>query len=130
MSNFPLLCSRLTVKFLSFGYSCNIQGFWYFAQSRSCKIQVNLRNPTKFTNLIHTQNAAKFGRKLIKYIFVQHIWNLSQLLGLFTCCKVANLSWNFVTQKCKQRPKTKVCFKRCATAVLSWLDCRSTATRH
>ena len=50
MSNFCLLCSRLTVKFLSFGYSCNIQGFWYFARSQSCKIQVNPQNPTKFTN--------------------------------------------------------------------------------
>ena len=50
MSNFCLLCSWLTVKFLSFGYSCNIQGFWYFARSQSCKIQVNPQNPTKFTN--------------------------------------------------------------------------------
>ena len=28
--------------------SCNSQGFWYFAQSRSHKIQVNPRNPAKF----------------------------------------------------------------------------------
>ena len=47
---FPLQCSWLTVKFLSFGYSCNIHGFWYFARSQSWKIQVNLQNPTKFTN--------------------------------------------------------------------------------
>ena len=26
-----------------------LQGFWYFARLRSCKIQVNLRNPAKFT---------------------------------------------------------------------------------
>ena len=32
---------------------------------------------------------------------VQHIWNLFQLLGLFTCCKLAKLSWNFVTETCK-----------------------------
>ena len=50
MSNFSLLCSWLTVKFLSFGYSCNIHGFWYFARLQSCKIQVNPQNPTKFTN--------------------------------------------------------------------------------
>ena len=50
MNNFSLLCSWLTVKFLSFGYSCNIHGFWYFARLQSCKIQVNLQNPTKFTN--------------------------------------------------------------------------------
>ena len=37
---------------------------------------------------------------------VQHIWNSFQLLGLFTCCKLANLSWNFVTETCKQRPET------------------------
>ena len=36
---------------------------------------------------------------------VQHFWNLSQLLRLFTCCKLANLSWNFVTEMCKQSPK-------------------------
>ena len=28
---------------------------------------------------------------------VQHIWNLFQLLGLFTCRKLANLSWNVQT---------------------------------
>ena len=37
---------------------------------------------------------------------VQHIWNFSQLLGLFTCCKLLNLSWNFVTETCKQRSET------------------------
>ena len=34
-----------TVLFESF----ILQGFWYFAQSRSCEIQVNPRNPAKFT---------------------------------------------------------------------------------
>ena len=38
------------------------------------------------------QNTAKFGKNLIKEMSVQHIWNLFQLLGLFTCCKLANLS--------------------------------------
>ena len=33
---------------------------------------------------------------------IQHIWNLFQLLGLFTCRKLATLSWNFVTETCKQ----------------------------
>ena len=44
------------------------QGFWYFAQSRSCEIQVNPK-----------------------------------------CCEIVrkpNLSWNFVTETCKQCPKT------------------------
>ena len=38
------------------------------------------------------QNTGKFGKNLIKEMSVQHIWNLFQLLGLFTCCKLANLS--------------------------------------
>ena len=54
----------------------------------------------------NTQNTAKFGRNLIKYMSVQHIWNLFQLLGLFSCYKRANVSWNFVTETCKQRPET------------------------
>ena len=54
----------------------------------------------------NTQNTTKFSRYLIKYMSVQHIWNLSQLLGLFTCLKLTNLSWNFVTEICKQGPKT------------------------
>ena len=37
---------------------------------------------------------------------VQHIWNFSQLLRLFTCHKLVNLSRNFVTETCKQRPET------------------------
>ena len=80
--------------------SCNVndaarsQGFWYFAPSQSREIHKN------------TQNTAKFGRNLIKYMSVQHIWNFSQLLGLFTCRKLVNLSWNFVTETCKQRPVT------------------------
>ena len=37
---------------------------------------------------------------------VRHIWNFFQLLGLFTCRKLVNLSENFVTEMCKQRPET------------------------
>jgi len=51
---------------------------------------------------------------------VQHIWNLFQLLGLSTCRKIANLSWNFVTEMCKQRPKTtrhKLCCKKLGTSL-------------
>ena len=43
------------------------QGFWFFARSRSREIYKN------------TKNTAKFGRNLIKYMSVQHIWNLFQL---------------------------------------------------
>ena len=83
------------------------QGFWYFARSRSHEIQVNPRNP------------AKFGSNLIKYMPVQHIWNLFQLLGLFTCRKLAKLSWNFVTETCKQRPETtrpRLCCEKLGTS--------------
>ena len=56
----------------------------------------------------NTQNTAIFVRILIKYMSVQHIWNFSQLSGLFTCCKLVNnyLSSNVVTDLCKQRPET------------------------
>ena len=76
---------------------------WYFARSRSREIQVNPRDPTKFTK---TKITARFGRNFIKYMSVQHIWNLFQLLGLFTGRKLANLSWNLVTERCKQSPET------------------------
>ena len=52
---------------------------------------------------------------------VQHIWNLSQLLGLFTCRKLANLSWNFVTERCKQRPETtrrRLCCEELGTTIM------------
>jgi len=90
--------SLLSIPSTSIPYSFisipTCQSFWYFSQSRSREIQVNLQNP------------AKFSRNLIKYMSVQHFWHLSQLLGLFTCCKLANLSRNFVTEMCKQHPKT------------------------
>ena len=54
----------------------------------------------------NTRNPAKFARNLTKYMSPQHIWKLSWLLGLFTCCKLANLPWNFVTAASKQHPKT------------------------
>ena len=37
----------------------------------------------------NTQNTAKFGKNPIKYLSLQHIWNLFQLLGLFSCCERA-----------------------------------------
>ena len=61
---------------------------------KSCKIHKNMRNTTKFA------------RNLIKYMSIQHIWNVSRVLGLFNCRKLANLSWNFVTAMSNQRLKT------------------------
>ena len=83
------------------------QGFWYFALSQSCKILKNM------------QNTVKFSRNLVNNMSVQHIWNFSQLLGLFTCLKLVNLSWNFVTEACKQRPITtgcRLCCKKLGTS--------------
>ena len=40
----------------------------------------------------NSQKHAKFARNLIKYMSIQHIRNVSRLLGLFNCRKLANLS--------------------------------------
>ena len=82
----------------------------YCTGLRIFRVVAEPRNSGKSANSykIHKnlQNTTKFGENLIKYMSVQHIWNLFQLLVLFTCCKRANLSWNFVTETCKQRPET------------------------
>ena len=47
------------------------------------------------------------------------LYNISQLLGLFTCRKLANLSWNFVTETCKQCPETikhRLCCEKLGTS--------------
>ena len=73
---------------------CAVAELWNSGRSvKSLKIQQK------------THNTVQFGRNLIKCMSVQHIWNLSQLLGPFTCGKLANLSWNFVTETCKQHPQ-------------------------
>ena len=67
----------------------------------------------------NTQNTAKFGRNLIKYMSVQQFWNLSQLLGVFTCRKLANLCQNFVTETWKQCPETtrrRLCCEKLGTS--------------
>ena len=66
----------------------------------------------------NTKNAAKFGRNLIKYMSVQHIWNSFQLLALFACHELANLSWNFV-KKCENNvPSTRcsLCWEKLGTS--------------
>ena len=92
--NIVARCKFLVASSYNVNDEARSHGFWYFAPSQSREIHKN------------TQNTAKFGRNLIKYMSVQHIWNFSQLLGLFTCRKLVNLSWNFVTETCKQRPVT------------------------
>ena len=80
----------------------------------------------------NSQKHAKFARNLIKYMSIQHIWNVSRLLGLFNCRKLANLSWNFVTAMSNQRLKTnrrKLCCKKLGTShdvkTLPWLSSRA-----
>ena len=92
--NIVAKCNFLVASLYNVNDAAHCQGFWYFTPSQSCEIHKN------------TQNTAKFGRNPINYMSVQHMWNFSQLLGLFTCCKLLNLSWNFVTETCKQRPET------------------------
>ena len=60
----------------------------------------------------NTRNTAKFAWNSTKYMSVQHIWNLSWPLEQFTCRKLANLSWNFVTATSKQRTKTTGHYER------------------
>ena len=93
--NIVAKCKFLVASLCNGNDAAHSQGFWYFATSQSSEIHKNM------------QNTGKFGRNLIKYMSVQHIWNFSHLLGLFTCRKLVNLSWNFVTEtckECKQRP--------------------------
>ena len=74
---------------------------------------------TRASDKKHVRNTAKFARNLIKYMSMQHIWNLSRLLRLFNCQKLANLSWNFITTRSEQRPKTtrrKLCCKKLGTS--------------
>ena len=78
--NIVATCKFLIASLYNVNDAAQSQGFWYFAWSLNREIHKN------------TQNTPKFGRNLIKYMSVQHIWNFSQLLGLFTCRKLVNLS--------------------------------------
>ena len=60
-------------------------------------------------SLLIFQNTAKFGRNLMRYMSVQHILKFIS----------ANLSWNFVTETCKQRPETtrrRLCCEKLGTS--------------
>ena len=80
------------------------QGFRYFARSQSHKIQVNPRNPAKFTKTCKIPRNRS--NRCLYNIFETY---LSYLGYIFTCCKLANLPWNFITETCKQRPETTRC---------------------
>ena len=75
--------------------------------AKSCEIHKNVRN------------TAKFARNLIKYLSIQHIWNLSRLLGLFICQKLANLPWSFITtmrKQCSKITRCKLCCEKLGTS--------------
>ena len=80
--------------------SCNSQGFWYFAQSRSREIQVNPRNPAKFTKT-----------PKIPWNSVEILSNTCLYSNFETCLcrKLANLCQNCVTEMCKQHSETSRC---------------------
>ena len=97
--------------------ACSLSGLLIFCavaeprnsgkSTKSCEVHKNIKNTVKFV------------RNLIKYMSVQHISNLFQLLGLFTCRKLANLSWKFITETCEQRPETtrrRLCCKKLGTS--------------
>ena len=57
-------------------------------------------------NVQNMQSTMNFTSNHTNYMSVQSIWNLSWLLEPFACCKIASLSFNFVTAKSKHHPKT------------------------
>ena len=63
----------------------------------------------------------KIPRDSVEILSNTCLYNISQLLGLFTCHKLANLSWNFVTEMCKQRRETikhRLCCEKLGTSQL------------
>ena len=108
------LHTRMSLRDFSFLWDQTIGGWLKICLSLAGLLifhtVTELQNSGKSTKSlkIHQKahNTAQFVRNNIKYVSVQHIWNLFQLLGLFSCCKLANLSGNFVTETCKQHPET------------------------
>ena len=76
----------------------------------------NSRKPAK-SHKIHKKHTNYCGvhKKSYQIKSIQHIWNLSQLLGLSDCLKLANLSWNFITTMSKQLPRHKLCCEKLGT---------------
>ena len=105
--NIVARCKFLVASLYNVNDAAHSQGCWYFALSKCHEYHQN------------TQNTMKFGRNLVKYMSVQHIWNISHLLGLFTFRKLVNLSWNFITETCKQHSKTtghRLCCEKLGTS--------------
>ena len=96
-----LILSILTITQSFWTVKCRGRRHIQYGIRNHCKVVAEPRISSKSAKSreIHknTRNPAKFARNLTKYMSAQHIWKLSWLLGLFTCCKLANLPWNFVT---------------------------------
>ena len=74
----------------------------------------------KASDILRGCRAAKFTKprkilqnsvEILSNTCLYNIFETSQLLGLFTCRKLVNLSWNFITETCKQCPET-TCTRR------------------
>ena len=116
----PAIIHESWLYFISFPDSCSVYRSIHESGLLIFRAVAELWNSGK-SHEIHKnpQNTTKFSTNLIIYMSVQHIWNLFQLLELFTCCKLANLSSNFVTETCKQRSKTtrrQLCCKKLGTS--------------
>ena len=90
---------------LNNGRRSTFLGFWYFTRSQSCEIQVNLWNPAKFTK------TRKIARNSVAILSNTCLYNVFETYFSYRgyssiCGKLANLSWNFVTETCKQHPET------------------------
>ena len=113
MMKFTLVLSRptmpwdsLTVPFFSMArvYKSGLLIFWAVAEpwnsgksAKSHEIHTNMQVPQHLLEILQLN---------VKYNIFE---NLSRLLGLFSSCKRANLSWNFITKTSKQRSKTTKC---------------------
>ena len=83
-SEFTFCGCNIHVPTRSFFRTSDYQGFCFFLQnSHEQKI---------------ARNTSEFSRNCIKYMLVQHIWNLRWLLGLFTCHKLADWYMNAVAK--------------------------------
>ena len=105
--NIVTRCKFLVASLYHVNDTAHSQGFWYFTWSQSHEIHKTV------------QNTAKFGRNLIQIHICTTYSKLFSATGLFTCRKLVNLSWNFVTKMCKQHPETtrrRLCCEKLGTS--------------
>ena len=88
-----VLSSLVDTIFIFIGHVC-IPFVYYTGLLIFCAVaEPRISSKSAKSREIHknTRNPAKFARNLTKYMSAQHIRKLSWLLGLLTCCKLANL---------------------------------------